>query len=280
MQRKAAFVCCSDSRHENERSRIMLAAKQLEAAGIQTVIGKHIFTDDHYFFAADARTIAKELMYFYSNPQITDIFDISGGDIANGILPYLDYDIIAKSNALFWGYSDLTTVINSIYQKTGKTSVLYQIKNIAGNFGAVQTKQITEFLCGGNHDLFRFDYRFINGKNMSGIVIGGNIRCFLKLAGTPYMPDLNGKILLLEALGGTPTQIQTYVNQLLQIEAFDKINGILLGTFTKMEESGFLPTAEDIIMQITNGSLPIAKSNQIGHGSDSKAIMIGHYLSL
>ena len=37
---------------------------------------------------------------------------------------------------------------------------------------------------------------------MEGIVVGGNIRCLLKLAGTPYWPDMREKILLLESFGG------------------------------------------------------------------------------
>ncbi len=28
---------------------------------------------------------------------------------------------------------------------------------------------------------------------MEGIVVGGNIRCLLKLAGTPYWPDMRGE---------------------------------------------------------------------------------------
>ena len=35
---------------------------------------------------------------------------------------------------------------------------------------------------------------------MEGIVVGGNIRCLLKLAGTPYWPDMREKILLLGVL--------------------------------------------------------------------------------
>ena len=58
------------------------------------------------------------------------IYDISGGDIANQLLPHLDFDSVAKSKAVFWGYSDLTTIINAIYTLTGKESVLYQVKNM------------------------------------------------------------------------------------------------------------------------------------------------------
>lgn len=39
-------------------------------------------------------------------------------------------------------------------------------------------------------DLFEITYRFIQGREMQGIVVGGNIRCFLKLAGTEQMRRL------------------------------------------------------------------------------------------
>ena len=275
MQRKAAFVCCSDSRHENERSRIMLAAKQLEAAGIQTVIGKHIFTDDHYFFAVDARTIAKELMYFYSNPQITDIFDISGGDIANGILPYLDYDIIAKSNALFWGYSDLTTIINAIYARTGKSSVLYQVKNLVWSEEKLQRNRFKAYLAGDESKLFHLDYRFLQGTKMEGVVIGGNIRCFTKLAGTPYLPDSRGKILLFESYGGGSGQIATVFSQLEQIGVFDQAAGVLLGTFTQYEKANLELSVFDLLKMHISDTHPVAHTSEIGHGHDAKAIIIG-----
>ena len=73
---------------------------------------------------------ASELMTFYKDNSIKVIFDISGGDLANTILPYLDYEQIAAVDKQFWGYSDLTVIINAIYTKTWKTSVLYQIRNL------------------------------------------------------------------------------------------------------------------------------------------------------
>lgn len=75
-------------------------------------------------------------MSFYRDPEVKAIFDLSGGDIANEILPYLDFKIIARSHAVFWGYSDLTTILNAIYAKTGKSSVLYQARNLVSEAGA------------------------------------------------------------------------------------------------------------------------------------------------
>ena len=36
-------------------------------------------------------------MKFYRDEEIKGIFDVSGGDLANGVLPWLDYETIAKS---------------------------------------------------------------------------------------------------------------------------------------------------------------------------------------
>ena len=62
---------------------------------------------------------------------------------------------------------------------------------------------------------------------MDGIVLGGNIRCLLKLAGTEYFPDMKDKILLLEAMSGQVPQMVTYFSQLQQMGVFEKVKGIL-----------------------------------------------------
>ena len=115
---------------------------------------------------------------------------------------------------------------------------------------------------------------------MQGIVVGGNIRCFLKLAGTEYMPDLTDKILFLESFGGTVAKMETYLCQLQQMGAFNKVAGIILGTFTEMENEKCIPTIETLIKRIAGKDIPIAVTRNIGHGIDSKGIMIGQELYL
>ena len=219
-------------------------------------------------------------MRFYKDDEIKGIFDISGGDVANGILPYLDYDMIVNSSKMFWGYSDLTTVINAIYAKTGKASVLYQIRNLLYNKKEEQIVDFCNTVMHNKTDLFQLNYRFIQQNKMQGIVVGGNIRCFLKLAGTEYMPNLDGKILLLESFSGTVAKIETYLCQLQQMGAFDKVAGIVLGTFTEMEQEKCIPTVEELIKKIAGKDMPIAVTRNVGHGTDSKAIIIGQELCL
>ena len=110
---------------------------------------------------------------------------------------------------------------------------------------------------------------------MQGIVVGGNIRCFLKLAGTEYMPDLEGKILLLESQSGSVSRIESFLCQLQQIGAFEKVAGVLLGTFTQLEQETGAQTAGRLVKKIAGKSLPVAVTADIGHGTDAKAVVIG-----
>ena len=116
---------------------------------------------------------------------------------------------------------------------------------------------------------------------LEGVVIGGNIRCFLKLAGTPYMPDFKDKVLFLESRSGGPAQMITFLNQYKQMGAFKQIKGLILGNFTQMESEGSVPSIEELVMQIVDRTdLPIVKTSEIGHGADSKAILIGENITL
>ena len=113
---------------------------------------------------------------------------------------------------------------------------------------------------------------------MEGVVIGGNIRCFLKLAGTEYMPDMTDKILLLEGLNTTSQQAATHLCQLKQMGAFNKIRGILLGTFTKLDAEIFVPSIEELVQRYAGKDMPIARTMDIGHGWESKCINIGEFM--
>lgn len=206
---------------------------------------------------------AQALNTYFQDSKLEAICDISGGDQANELLDLLDYPAIQKSQAHFYGYSDLTTIINAIFSQTGKASCLYQVMNRL-------EQDYSE----------DFSYEFFQGKEMEGAVIGGNIRCFLKLAGTKYWPNPDQKILFLEARSGRLPQIKTYLSQLKQLGVFERVSGVLLGSFTEMEASGAEPAMVDLVKGYLPKTLALAKTDEIGHQADSKAIWIGRQLKL
>ena len=274
---KIGIVCCSNGQKQIYSDKIEYLKNTLIDIGLHPVFSDYIYEKESVM-SGTAKERADALMKFYQDNEIKGIFDISGGDVANGILPYLNYDIIANHSKLFWGYSDLTTVINAIYQKTGKASVLYHIRNLMYDYKEQQIADFRNTIMDSGSDLFHIDYQFVQQREMQGVVVGGNIRCFLKLAGTEYMPGLEGKILLLESFSGTVAKMETYICQLQQMGAFNKIAGLLLGTFTEMEKEECIPTIETLFKRVVGKELPIAVTKDIGHGTDSKGILIGREL--
>ncbi len=269
---KVGLTACSNGLSTSSRETVEKLTGILNEISLEAVLSEYIYAENS-MFQGSGKERAKALTDFYADDEIKAIFDISGGDIANEIIPYLDFDFIKRTKKDFWGYSDLTTIVNALYTKAGKTSVLYQVRNLVYNPEFQKRKFFDSFVNGGNA-LFDFPYEFVQGESMEGVVVGGNIRCFLKLAGTDCFPDLNGKILLLESLGGSVLQMVTYLSQLKMLGAFEKVGGILLGTFTKLEESEGSCCMADLVKEYA-GNIPIAKTRFIGHGTDSYAVRIG-----
>lgn len=276
---KIGIVCCSNGLLENQADTINMLVQILQRSGFEPVLSPYLYGDENGY-AGTARQRADALMDFYRDDTIEEIFDVSGGDMANEILPYLDFQTIAYAKKHFWGYSDLTTVLNAIYARTGKASVLYQIRNLTYEHSQ---QQITDFLgtvLGGTSALYDFPCEFIRGSHMEGMVVGGNIRCLLKLAGTKFWPDMRGKILVLEASGGEVPQMASFLCQLKLMGVFEEISGILLGTFLAMEKGRCRPSMEELVLEAAGKEIPVAKTARIGHRADSRAVIIGEKLSL
>ena len=274
------IIALSNGLSENQRQTIEQLEVVLTNLGLEVKYPTSLFRTNSVYHATDQER-AQMLMDFYQDNHIQAIFDVSGGDLANGVLPYLDYDLIHSHSKLFFGYSDLSVVLNAIYAKTNQATYLYQIRNLVGEKGVLQQQQFEETFLQGGNSLLELNLVWIQGNHMSGEVIGGNIRCFLKLAGTSYMPDFNEKILLLESYSGDVAKMATYLNQYKQLGVFDRINGIILGYFTEMQEKKYQPDIVSLVRQIVNNDkLPIVKTEYIGHGADSRCAIIGELLTL
>lgn len=269
---KISIIACSNGLLDSQSKQIENLYMILKKAGLIPVLSPYLYRQESVF-ATDAKNRAKVLMDSYNDNEIKAIFDVSGGNIANEILDLLDYDLIKRNPKPFWGYSDLTTVINALYHQTGQCEYLYQIRNI------LLKQQYDDFnnsVFLNQNDLYDFSYCFIQQTQMSGVVIGGNIRCFLKLAGTKYLPDFSNRILFLESYSGDVALMTTYLTQLKQMGVFQKISGLLLGTFTEMERNNEYPDIVALATRIIDDkNLAIAKTDDIGHSRNSKCLIIG-----
>ena len=269
---KIALVVCSNGKNIEDKERLEKLESILVEMGLVPVFTKYIYKDK-FGRGAKAQVRGEELMSFYKNKEIKVIFDISGGDIANEILDYLDYDVIKRNYKPFFGYSDLTTVLNVLRSQTNEVNYLYQILNIIES-EEIKTSVENTFMK-NEQTLFDVKWKFLQGSRIEGEVIGGNIRCFLKLAGTRYFPEVENKVLFIEGLGTSIEGLVTHLAQLKQIGVFDKISGLLIGTFTKIEKEISVEELFELVQEYIPSSLAVAKTQEVGHAKNSKALKIG-----
>ena len=278
--RKVGLIACSNALPAEKHGQIKKLENFLRECGLTPIRSRCIFERDGSPFSGTGKERAEELSRFFRDPEMEMIFDVSGGDLANGVLPFLDMDAVRDSRAVFWGYSDLTTMVNAIWTAAGRETVLYQIRNLTAPDGDWQREAFRRLAEEGSRELFQFPCEFLQGESMDGIVVGGNLRCLLKLAGTRFWPDMRGKILLLEAYSGQVPQMATFFAQLKLMGVFEQISGLLLGTFMEMEEKGCRPGIEKLAAEYAGPAIPIARTAKIGHRKDSHAVLVGSRLAL
>ena len=67
----------------------------------------------------------------------------------------------------------------------------------------------------------------------------------------------------------------TYLAHLKQIGVFDKISGLLIGIFTKIGKEIFVEELFELVQEYIASSLAVAKTQEVGHAKNSKALKIG-----
>ncbi|MDV5115468.1 LD-carboxypeptidase [Clostridium perfringens] len=276
---KIGVISCSNGLSIKNKNIIEELKLNLKSLDIEMVEGDTLYAKEYNLFSGTGEEKARALEKLFLDKDIKMIFDISGGDLANEVLDFLDFNLIKENPKPFFGYSDLTVLLNAIYSQCHITTYNYQLRNLIGKFKEEQMQNFKASFIEGKEDIFNLDYKWINGSYLEGIVVGGNIRCLLKLAGTKYMPNFKDKILFLESFSGNSAKMVTYITQYKNLGVFNQVKGIILGEFTEMERENLKPDIVEILKRVIGEiNIPILKTRDLGHGADAKCIPIGKYL--
>ncbi|HHD2596305.1 LD-carboxypeptidase [Clostridium perfringens] len=276
---KIGVISCSNGLSIKNKNIIEELKLNLKSLDIEMVEGDTLYAKEYNLFSGTVEEKSRALEKLFLDKDIKMIFDISGGDLANEVLDFLDFNLIKENPKPFFGYSDLTVLLNAIYSQCDITTYNYQLRNLIGKFKEEQMQNFKASFIEGKEDIFNLDYKWINGSHLEGIVVGGNIRCLLKLAGTKYMPDFKDKILFLESFSGNSAKMVNYITQYKNLGVFNEVKGIILGEFTEMERENLKPDIVEILKRVIGEiNIPILKTRDLGHGADAKCIPIGKYL--
>ncbi len=257
----------------------------LERLGFKTVFGDHLRSASLGYCASPLEKAA-DINGMFADDTIQAVICSQGGATANGCLPYLDWDLIRSHPKIFMGISDITVLLNAIHQKTGM--ITFHGDDLVWGFGRKPTdydeQEFLSRLVEGRIGLVAAhdERRTIRSGVAEGKLLGGNLACLMKLAGTPYFPDAANAILCLEAYEIKPEACDYYFQQLKQMGVFERIAGILVGFVYSMQKVN--PEnlqMEEILLRVTQGyDFPILKCEDFGHNCSNTVLPIGSTVRL
>ena len=109
-----------------------------------------------------------------------------------------------------------------------------------------------------------------------GPLLGGTLAVLSRLLGTPFLPPLEGAILLLEDVGERPYRLDRMWTHLALAGVFRHVRGIVLGSFTGCEERDAAYSSGDVLRALaTETGLPCAAGFPIGHGARNEPVPLG-----
>jgi len=278
-------IAPSDPVTEDFEGRLNEGREVLESMGFKVKFGKHICSNS-LGYAATPRQKADDLHTMFTDPEVKAVICAQGGDTANAPLHLLDWDLIRNNPKIFLGLSDITVLLNAIHHMTGL--VTFHGGDLLWSFGNDLPQYDRDEFC---RQLIRGEVGEIPPNSAreslrmgraAGKLLGGNLRCLLKLAGTPYWPNFAGAIFFLEAYEISPKACHAAFSQLLQIGVFDQIDGAIVGYIDSMQrEPTPPPHMEDILLEMTAlYDFPILKINDFGHNCPNTILPVGAQAAL
>jgi muramoyltetrapeptide carboxypeptidase len=198
------------------------------------------------------------------------------------MLDLLDYQVIAANPKIIMGFSDITSLINAVYAKTGM--ITYHGPCGYSSWGDFTKKEVSKALLSGapfkmkNPPENREVLRTLTSGTAEGRLVGGNLTVIQSMIGTEYEPNWNKKILFLEEIGEESYRVDRMLWQLKQRKVFDKISGLVLGSFKDCEpeepEKSF--SLDEIFMQhFLDCGFPVYQGASFGHLAPKFTLPIG-----
>jgi muramoyltetrapeptide carboxypeptidase len=268
-----------------QENNLQMGIQYLQDMGFQVKCGTHIHANT-LGYAATPQEKADDINYMFADPEVKAIICAQGGDTANAPLNLINWEAIRRNPKIFLGLSDITVLLNAIYHRT--SLVTFHGNDILWGFGnnlvEYERSEIIRTLI--NAEIGPIPphgaRRTIRGGQACGKLLGGNLRCLLKLAGTPFWPDFSGAILFLEAFEISASACHTAFHQMQHMGIFDQIHGAVVGYIYSMQHNKDpRPHMEDILLEVTQQyTFPILKMNDFGHVCPNTVLPVGGKVDL
>ncbi len=230
------YVVCPSSPVDSER--VWRGVATLSAMGFRVKVGtilKRLY--GQAMVSAPDEVRIKELEDAFLDKEAKCVMAARGGYGTIRLLGALDYSIFRENPRVLVGYSDLTALLNAIHMRTGL--VTFHGPMVATDFGSNQQSNYTiewfRKATMSDDPIGRVEQP--NGQMKCvveglgrGQIVGGNLTLLTRMLGTPFEPDFEGKIVLLEDVAEEPYKVDGMLTQLLLNGSITRAAGIVFSS--------------------------------------------------
>lgn len=243
----------------------------LEAMGLQPKFDPRIFERDGYLAGDDTRRLT-ELHAAFRDPATHAVFCARGGYGSMRLLPRIDIDELPHKPLV--GFSDVTA-LHLLWNREGRPSIHGPVVTQLGKQPESVRRALAKLLFKGEPPRLTGAKALHPGK-VTAPLVGGNLTVLTHLIGTPYLPELRGKLLFLEDVGERPYRLDRMLTQLKLAGLFDGVAGIAVGGLTGCEDKDAPYTARNVVQaMLADLPIPSALDFAVGHGEVNQPLLFG-----
>ncbi|MCU5774762.1 muramoyltetrapeptide carboxypeptidase [Erwiniaceae bacterium BAC15a-03b] len=256
--------------------------ERLTAAG-HRVENRAVISRRFQRFAGDDSERLQDINALATLPALPDIvLAVRGGYGATRLLDQVDYTALrqlAGKPLAICGHSDFTALQLALLTQSGL--ITFSGPMLCGNFGAEQLSDFTveHFWRAITQPEFRVEWQTsAPDTQVSGRLWGGNLAMIASLVGTPWLPQGDDGMLVIEDVNEHPFRTERMLLQLHQSGILARQRAIITGSFTGATlsdyDNGFdFPDVWQRIRALTG--LPVITDLAFGHDQDTVTLPLG-----
>ncbi|HJO92069.1 MAG TPA: LD-carboxypeptidase [Victivallales bacterium] len=214
----------------------------VESLGYDIKIGNHIFNNKGIdYLSSSIENRVTDIHSCWKDDSIDLVIAAKGGFGSAQLLPFLNWELLKTRNLPFVGYSDLTALHLGMYAKGVGIPISapmfcqfhklrndnYTLNSLCNSIQyARKAEQVTEVR---HHRKLLI----IKKRSIEAEVLPVTLSVLVSLIGTSFMPDVKGRILLIEDINEPVYKLDRYLTHLMQAGILNRISGLLCGYFTR-----------------------------------------------
>jgi muramoyltetrapeptide carboxypeptidase len=224
------------------------------------------------------RKKVKQLHTGFLNKKVGVILAQRGGYSCMKLLPHLNFSLIRRNPKIFAGFSDLSALLNAIYEKTGRITLH---SPMVINFSEPSGFTIRSFLNAVNgfphKNLFAgVPVNVYRSGIARGTLKGGNLITLTALIGTEWESKTDGSILFFEDVNEKLYQVDRNLTQWILAGKFRKVKGLILGNFKGLRSQDVY----EILSTQMKIDFPLVHCPYIGHVKNKISLPVGARVEL